>query len=129
MQEEWTLQHIRGVVGVRMLCELRGISCIPLENAVEEKKIISTTRMFGKPVYTFTELKEAAAAYTSWAAEKLRRHGSAAVVMDVFAVSGGLKDERYHYDPESDHCYLVLPKATNLADELQKHAMPLVEQL
>ena len=40
---------------------------------IEMKKLIATTRMFGKPVFELRELREAVATYITRAAEKLRR--------------------------------------------------------
>ena len=39
-----------GIVGERMLWELRGISCLPLEEEAPSKKSISCSRSFGKAV-------------------------------------------------------------------------------
>ena len=45
-----------GVVGVRMIRELNGHSCIPMKDPLETKKMIATTRMFGKPVYELSDI-------------------------------------------------------------------------
>jgi DNA polymerase V len=129
MPEEWARKNLGGVVGVRLIRELNSIPCIPMKDPLETKKMISTTRMFGKPVYTLSELKEAIATYASRAAEKLRRQGFAAGVMDVFVVTNGNGDEQYAYNPRSNHRYVVLPRATSLTNELIHAALPLVEQM
>ncbi|MEY2648482.1 MAG: hypothetical protein RL282_1195, partial [Bacteroidota bacterium] len=61
MPEEWARKELGGVVGVRMIRELKGESCIQLKDPLEKKKIIATTRMFGKPVFDLQPLKEAVA--------------------------------------------------------------------
>ena len=66
---------------------------------VEKKKVIATTRMFGKPVFDLQPLKEAIATFTSRAAEKLRRQYSAASSIDVFVVTNGAVGKPYVYDP------------------------------
>ena len=129
MPEEWARKNLGGVVGVRMIRELNGIPCIPLKDPLETKKMISSTRMFGKPVYTLAELKEAVATFTSRAAEKLRRQGYAAGIIDVFVVTNGTQAGQYAYDPRSDHRYTILPRATNFTNELISFALPLVDQL
>ncbi len=93
--EEWARKNLGGVVGVRMIRELNGISCIPLKDPLEKKKMISCTRMFGKPVYTAEELRESVATYIARAAEKLRRQGFSAGVIDVFAVTNGSRGGEY----------------------------------
>ncbi len=129
MPEEWARKNLGGVVGVRMIRELNGIPCIPLKDPLETKKMISSTRMFGKAVYTLQELKEAVASYTSRAAEKLRRQGYAAGIIDVFVVTNGAAAGEYAYDPRSDHRYIILPRATSFTNELISFALPLLDQL
>lgn len=129
MPEEWARKNLGGVVGVRLIRELHGISCIPMKDPLEVKKMIATTRMFGRAVYTLPEIRQAVAAYTARAAEKLRRQGHAAGLIDVFVVTNGQQGEAYAYDPRSDHRYIELSRATSDTSELQKYALPLVEEL
>ena len=126
--EEWARKNLGGVVE-RMIPELNGISCIPLKDPLEKKKMISCTRMFGRPVYTLEELRESVATYIARAAEKLRRQGFSAGVIDVFAVTNGSRGGEYVYDPRTDHRYVMLPKATSYTTELMEYALPLVDQL
>ena len=129
MPEEWARKNLGGVVGVRLIRELNGIPCIPMKDPLEVKKMIATTRMFGKAVYTLTEIRQAVAAYTARAAEKLRRQKHAAALIDVFVVTNGKQGEAYAYDPRSDHRYVQLSRATSNTNELQQHALPLVDEL
>jgi DNA polymerase V len=129
MPEEWARKNLGGVVGVRMIRELNGIPCIPMKDPLETKRMISSTRMFGKAVYTKEELREAVSTYVSRAAEKLRRQGFAAGMLDVFAVTNGRNGEKYSYDPHSDHQYVILPRATSFTNELISFALPLVDKL
>ncbi len=129
MPQEWARQYLGGVVGVRMIKELNGESCILMKDPLEKKKVIATTRMFGKPVYDVQQLREAIATYTSRAAEKLRRQYSAASSIDVFVVTSGTQDKPYEYDPRSHHRYvnLVTPSADTAI--LMQAALPLVDAL
>ena len=106
-----------------------GTPCIPLKDPLEIKKMIATTRMFGKPVFELKDLKEAVATYASRAAEKLRRQYCAAGLIDVFVVTNGSKNEKYEYNPQPRHRHIVLPTATADTHELIRQALPLVEQL
>ena len=72
------------VTGSRLVYELRGISCLPLELVEPIRKGIAVTRSFGKPVVRWEEMREAMAAYAARAAEKMRRHGVAAAHLSVF---------------------------------------------
>ena len=48
MSEEWGHRHLGGVVGARLIRELRGIPSIEMKNPLDSKKMIATTRMFGE---------------------------------------------------------------------------------
>jgi DNA polymerase V len=129
LPEEWARTHLGGVVGVRLLKELNGDPAVEMKDPLEKKKMIATTRMFGKPVTNLADLKEAVATYTSRAAEKLRRQYCAAKHIDVFVVSNNYENGNYTYNPASLHKYCTLPFASSNTNELIKHAVPLVEQL
>ena len=128
MNEEWARKNLGGVVGVRLVRELKGIPCAQMKDPLENKLMIATTRMFGKPVTELNDLREAVASYTSRAAEKLRRQHSAAKMIDVFVVTNDYKRE-YQYMPETIHTHCILPEATSVTGDLIRHAVPLVEKL
>ena len=90
----WIRQKF-GVVGVRTVYELRGISCYPLEQNPPAKKSITVSRMFGRPVKSVKELKEAISSYASRAGEKLRGQGLAAGVMTVYVTTSRFIENRY----------------------------------
>jgi DNA polymerase V len=129
MPEEWAHTNMGGVVGVRLIRELRGIPAIVMEEELVNKKMIATTRMFGRPVTAVHELKEAVATYISRAAEKLRRQESAAKVVSVFIVSREQDHLASFQRGATISNYSTLPKATSLTHELIKSAVELVEQL
>ncbi|MBP2232458.1 DNA polymerase V [Azospirillum agricola] len=75
------------VVGERLVYELRGVACLPLDLAPQPVKGTAVTRSFGEPVKTWEPMREAVASYASRAAEKLRgqgAHGLAAESLQVF---------------------------------------------
>ena len=129
MPEEWAYQHMGGVVGVRLIKELKGIPCIGLEPPLANKKMIATTRMFGKNVSNLCDIKEAIATYTSRTAEKLRRQNSAASVINIFIVA---REENHSVNFNrgttiSAHDILSVP--TSITNELITSAMRLAEQI
>lgn len=129
MPEEWAHSHMGGVVGSRLIRELRGNPALVMEDELVNKKMIATTRMFGRPVTDLHELKEAVATYISRAAEKLRRQQSAARTVSVFIVS---KEQDHLADFKRGATisnYTTLNSATSLTHELIKPAIELVEQL
>jgi DNA polymerase V len=56
--------------------ELRGTSCLALEEVVAPRKQIVSSRSFGQPVHTLAGLGESVTSYMASAAEKLRRQRS-----------------------------------------------------
>lgn len=88
--ERWIKKRL-GVVGVRMVHELRGISCLPLERCPPAKKNIACTRSFGRYVETLAEMREAVASYAARAAVKLRRQGSCAGLLTVFLMTNNFR--------------------------------------
>ena len=129
MNEEWARTHLGGVVGQRMIRELKGMHAITMKDPLEKKKMIATTRMFGKPVYELHDLKEAVATYTSRAAEKLRRQSCAATDIDVFVVTNDYQPGNYQYSPKTHHAHTTLAMPSSHTHELIQHALPLVEEL
>jgi DNA polymerase V len=130
MQEGWAHKHLGGVVGERLIRELNGEPCIEMKDPLEKKKMIATTRMFGRQVTTLAELREAVASYVSRAAEKLRRQHGAATAIDVFLVA---REKQYppqqNYHPRATHASITLPFATADTRRLISYALPLVKTL
>jgi DNA polymerase V len=129
MPEEWAHSHMGGVTGVRLIRELKGQTAIVMEEELVEKKMIATTRMFGRLVTDIGEIKEAVATYISRAAEKLRRQQSAAGVISVFIVPKEQDHMTNFRHGPSVSSYRTLPKATSLTHELIKPAIDLVDHL
>ena len=129
MSESFASKYLGGVVGVRLVKELRGETAKDLEEELVNKKMIATTRMFGSAVKDIDSIKEAVATYTSRAAEKLRRQYSAARVISVFVVK---KEQNYELGFKRSGTIsteTVLPVATSMTQDLIKPAMSLVEEL
>jgi len=86
-----------GVVLERTCNELRGISCLALDDIAQPKQQIMSSRSFGQPVETIEELRESIATYLARAAEKLRHQQSMSAAVYVFIQTNRFnKDEQYH---------------------------------
>lgn len=125
----WAKIHLGGVVGLRLLRELKGVTSIMMNDPLVNKKMIATTRMFGTPVTNIKDIKEAVATYTSRAAEKLRRQHSAATVISVFVVPKEPSINTHFRHGPSISAYTTLDTATSVTNQLIKPAVALVEQL
>lgn len=129
MSEEFGKSQLGGVMGARLIRELKGIVCNEMEEELVKKKMIATTRMFGKPVNDINYIKEAVATYTSRGAEKLRRQQSAASVISVFVVARQ-EDHNVSFNRGATHSsFVTLPSATSFTNELIKPAVSLVDSL
>lgn len=130
MSEEWAGNNLGGVVGMRIIEELNGRQTIQMKDPLENKKMIATTRMFGRAVTDLKDIKEAIATYTTRAAEKLRRQQSAASAISVFVIPKQQKDSpdyRYGGRPVSNYTTLAAP--TSLTHELIKPALEMAERI
>jgi DNA polymerase V len=92
-----TLGRQFSVVLERTIMELRGVSCMELEEVAPAKKQIISSRSFGAYVYTLPELEEAVATYIARAAEKLRAQGSVAGAVEVYIRTNPFSEKQPQY--------------------------------
>ncbi len=127
--EEWAHKNLGGVVGIRLIKELKGEQANQMKEALVVKKMIATTRMFGNVVSNINDIKEAVATYTTRVAEKLRRQQSAANIVSVFVVPKEQSHNTYFKHGPTLSSYITLPVATSATNELIKPAVQLVDKL
>ena len=118
VDDQWIRKHM-GIVGLRLVMELRGVSCLDLEQCPSPKQGLTCSRAFGKLVSTLTEMEEAVSSYTSRVAEKLRGEGLAATVLTVFLITNEFKEGPQY----SNALTLRLPVATDTTNELIRAAL------
>jgi DNA polymerase V len=116
---EWARQQLGGVVGMRVIQELRGIVCHQLELFPPAKQSIACTRAFGKSVTSLEHLSEAVSTYISRAAEKLRKQDSCVNRMTVFIHTSKFIAECERYDAST---HITLPMPSNHTGELIHYA-------
>jgi DNA polymerase V len=83
------------VKGLRLVWELRGIPCLPLEAFEKPHQGLCCSRSFGRLVTTIEDLGEAVAMHCERGGEKLRRQRLAASHMTVF-----ISTSRFRLNPE-----------------------------
>ncbi len=88
-----------GIGGLKLAHELRGDSCLTLAEIPAERKSVTVSRSFAKPVYGLPTLHSALASFAARAAERARRHGLRAGELSVHL--GWREDGRPVYDGES----------------------------
>jgi DNA polymerase V len=109
MPDKWVRRNMT-IMGLRTVWELRGASCISLDEVRAPKKGIVSSRSFGRPVERFEELREAVAAYMSRAAEKLRAQKSVAGAVTVFLSTNRFKENEPQYS-NGITCRLPVPSS------------------
>ena len=124
--DAWIRKHLT-IKGLRLVWELRGISCLPLEVFEKPRKGLCCSRSFGRPVTTLEELREAIAMHATRGSEKLRRQRLAAQHLTVF-----ISTSRFRQNPEeiysaSASWRLLLP--TSYPPALVSAALPLLERV
>ncbi|MDO6392072.1 Y-family DNA polymerase [Pontibacter sp. BT731] len=122
----WDLRHASDafvkkhmtVVGLRVVKELRGEPCADLEQTIPAKQNICTSRSFGHPVTTFSEIQEATTLYASRCAEKLRKQHCCAGALTVFVMTNPFATGEQYYNSKT----IQLPVATNSTLEMVQYA-------
>lgn len=122
--DQWIRKHL-GIVGVRLVMELRGVSCLDLDQCPPPKQGLTCSRSFGNPVTTLTEMEEAVSSYASRVSEKLRRERLAASVLTVFLTTNPFKDIPQY----SNALTITLPVATDSTPELIRYGVQGIRQM
>jgi len=99
-----------GVVMERLCYELRGTSCLKLEEVAPAKQQIIASRSFGKLVTSQAELAQSVATHVARAAEKLRSQDSVTGALTVFIQTNPFKQHEPQY-----HQSITIP-LTNASD-------------
>lgn len=121
----WGKRFLGGINGIKLIRELKGLQSHGMQAPRTEKKMIATTRMFGRNVTTWQEIEEALATYATRCAEKLRRQHSAAKCVQVFLLRKppplpyGSQPTHYHRGSQVNG-YALLDNPSNLTPDLIK---------
>lgn len=92
-----TLRRQFSVVLEKTLRELRGTSCMTLDDAPPPRQQILVSRSFGTPLTHVEGILEAASEFASRAAERLRQQGSVAGAIGVFFTTSPFRtNDRQH---------------------------------
>jgi DNA polymerase V len=106
-----TLRSRFSVVVERTVRELRGVSCIELQEVTPDKQQIISSRSFGQLIHDRVDLEEAVASYMAKAAEKLRAQDSLAGAVHVYIRTNIFKPETPQYQ-----CAVTVPLPDATAD-------------
>ena len=118
VDDQWIRKRM-GIVGLRLVMELRGVSCMDLEQCPAPKQSLTCSRAFGALINTLAEMEEAISVYTSRVAEKLRRERLAATVLTVCLTTNEFKEGPQY----SNVLMLKLPVVTDSTADLIECAL------
>lgn len=123
-KDDWLRKNFT-VMGLRTAHELRGISCIDIEEQQPAKEAIACTRSFSIPKKSFAELMEAIAAYTTRAMEKVRMQESKVRSIQLFIMTS-----RFHHDVYYSNAYTIeLPEPSDYTPHLISAARRALEAI
>jgi DNA polymerase V len=120
----WARQAMT-VVGARVVMELRGVSCLPLESCPPSKKSLTCSRTFGKSTPSLSDLREAVAYYATRVAEKLRRGRLAAGVVTIFVHTDRHADGPQYFNAGTH----TLAYPTDSTQEIMRCALDALERI
>ena len=114
------------VVGERLVYELNGRSCLPLELVAPPRQGLTVSRSFGQTLTRLGPIKEALVQFVGRAAEKLRRQQLMAAQVLVFVTTNRFSSTQPFY---ANSATVTLPYPTDFTPDLVEAAMQLLEKL
>lgn len=127
----WGKRFLGGVPGMKLIRELKGMHSHDMQTPRTSKKMIATTRMFGRTVSEWQEIEEALATYATRTAEKLRRQHSAAYGVSVFLLkkTPPQTDISHYHHGRQVSGYVKLDNPSNLSPDIIKAVVALGKSL
>ncbi|MDY6915960.1 MAG: Y-family DNA polymerase [Candidatus Cloacimonadota bacterium] len=123
-EDNW-IEKMMTIVGLRLVKELREISCVDIEMDIMPRKSIVSSKSFGKLVTSLPKLKEAVSQYTTRAVEKLRLQNSLAYQLMVF-----LQTNRFRQEPQyANYCSRRLEVPSAYTPDFIKLANSMLEAI
>jgi DNA polymerase V len=121
----WIKKNL-SIVGLKMVKELRGTPCFPIEENSKQKKNICTSRSFGKEVTHFEELKESISSFANDCAYKLRQQKSYASRVSIFITTNPFKPQARQYKGLTS---IKIDTPTNNSIEIVRFALQGLKQI
>ena len=118
LPDQWVKKNM-SILGLRLKKDLKGCSCIGLDEENPDKKSIATTRSFKEVIKEYWELEERIVTYASICSRKLRYQSSDCKSIMVFIrTSSHLPVDQQYYNSS----LVNLPNPTNSAITIAKYA-------
>ena len=118
LSDQWVKKNM-SILGLRLKEDLKGHSCIGLDEENPDKKSIATTRSFKEVIKKYWELEERIVTYASLCSQKLRRQNSNCKTIIIFIrTSSHLPGNEQYYNSS----LINLPNPTNSAITIAKYS-------
>jgi DNA polymerase V len=114
------------VVGERLVRELNGHPCLPLELVEPPRQGLTVSRSFGQTLTMLRPIRDALVAFVGRAGEKLRRQGLLAGQVMVFVTTNRFSARQPFY---ANSATVTLPYPTDFTPDLVEAATQLLERL
>jgi DNA polymerase V len=114
------------VVGERLVHELNGRPCLPLELMAPPRQGLTVSRSFGQALTTLQPVRDALVSFVGRAGEKLRRQQLMAGQVMVFVTTNQFSARRPFY---ASSATIRLPYPTDFTPDLVAAAVQLLERL
>jgi DNA polymerase V len=114
------------VVGERLVYELNGRSCLPLELVAPRRKGLTVSRSFGRPLTRLEPIKEALLQFVGRAGEKLRRQRLMTSHLMVFVMTNRFSTMRPFYGQSAT---MRLPYPSDYTPDLIRAAVQLLDRI
>ncbi|MBP9763485.1 MAG: Y-family DNA polymerase [Candidatus Pacebacteria bacterium] len=121
---QW-IQKNFGIGLLRLVNELRGVSCFAFDDIKEARKSIISSRSFGKPVTDFQTLFESISYHVANVAQQMREEGSATKFLSITISTNRHSKMPQYYQNES----IVLDRPISDTIELTKCAHKLLDSI
>lgn len=112
-------QQLMGIHGRRMVAELCGTSCLPLQSVHKPQQIISRGRQFGRDTSDFSVVEAAITSMTTSATAALRRESQLATRASVRISTHRLKPD-YRVVNRTVHLYTPTANTGSIASQLAR---------
>ncbi len=123
--DDATARRLLSVVGLRLVWELRGVSCLELADLAPAKQSLCCAKGFGRLLTTREQLQEPLSCYVSTLAAKLRAQRLTAGYLQIF-----LETDRHGGGPQyGPGAGAALPRPTNDTPTLARAAADLLRRL
>lgn len=119
------VQQMRSVIEGRLVLELRGQACLPIEAPPDVKQHIGSSRSFGQKITSLTDLEGAFTFLMAMATKKLVRQRSACKTIHITVYIGKPRDPaRRHVS-----CSVSVPEASHYPPQLLRAVLEALPQL